>query len=232
MILHLDRLDKLSYVRLMAASSIPKATHSPRSRVAGNVRLSRLMLMFERRVAELDDRGLSAVEAALSTKRPYAPDLVRALIGSDEHGIGRSDTLAGDGMGEVTSVETGRVSLDAITIDKDDTDWARSTLLGAVDAASALGIARSTLNNWRKEGRVLAFAKGVRNFLYPIEQFESRKPVEGLNGVRKHFATDESTWEWLVSSNRLTGNAPPLEWLRAGHQDEVARAAEGALDYA
>ena len=216
----------------MNASSIRKSPRNRRSRVVGNVRLSRLMLLFERKAAELDERGLSAVEAALSEERATARQLVEALIGTDEQGRGRSAVLAGDGLGEVTSVEAGRAALDVITVDDDDTDWAGSVLLGAVDAAAAVGIARSTLDNWRKEGRILAFAKGVRNFVYPIEQFEGSAPVEGLPEVRSRFASDESAWEWLVTPNRLTGNAPPLEWLRTGHQGEVARAAEGALDYA
>ena len=216
----------------MAASSIRKPTRSRRSRVAGDVRLSRLTLLFKRKAAELDARSLTAVEAALSEKHADARHLIEALIGSGGPTRSRSDDLTGAGVGEVTSADAGRTALDAITMDDDTTDWVRSDLLGAVDAAGLLRVARSTLDNWRKEGRVLAFAKGVRNFVYPVEQFEGSKPVDGLREVRARFASNESAWEWLVTHNRLTGNAPPLEWLRTGHQDEVARAAEGALDYA
>lgn len=216
----------------MAASSIRKPTRSRRSPVAGNVRLSRLTSLFKRKAAELDARSLTAVEAALSEKHADARHLIEALIGSVNPARSRSDDLTGDGIGEVTSVDAGRTVLDVITIDDNTTDWARSALLGAVDAAAMLGVARSTLDNWRKEGRVLAFSKGVRNFVYPVEQFDGSKPVDGLREVRGRFASDESAWEWLVTPNCLTGNAAPLEWLRTGHQDEVARAAEGALDYA
>ena len=216
----------------MAASSIRKPTRTRRSRVVGDVRLSRLTLLFKRKAAELDARSLTAVEAALSEKHADARHLIEALIGTGDPARSRSDDLAGAGVGEVTSVAAGRTALDAITVDDDDTDWAQSDLLGAVDAAGLLGVARSTLDNWRKEGRVLAFAKGVRNFVYPVEQFEGSKPVDGLRVVRARFASDESAWEWLVTPNRLTGNAVPLESLRTGHLDEVARAAEGALDYA
>ena len=216
----------------MTASSIRKPTRTRRSRVAGDVRLSRLMLLFKRKAAELDARSLTAVEAALSEKHADARHLIEALIGAGDTARSRSRDLMGEGLGEVTSAEAGRTALDAITVDDDTTDWARSDLLGAVDAAGLLGVARSTLDNWRKEGRVLAFAKGVRNFVYPVEQFEGSKPVDGLREVRARFPSDESAWEWLVTSNRLTGNAPPLEWLRTGHQNEVSRAAEGALDYA
>lgn len=215
----------------MAASSIRKSTRARRSRVVGDVRLSRLTLLFKRKAAELDARSLTAVEAALSEKHADARRLIEALIGSGNPAPSRLDELTGDGIGEVSSVAAGRAALDAITVDDDTTDWAQSDLLGAVDAAGLLGVARSTLDNWRNEGRVLAFAKGVRNFVYPVEQFEGSKPVDGLREVRARFPSNESAWEWLVTSNRLTGNAPPLEWLRTGHQDEVARAAEGALDY-
>ena len=216
----------------MTASSIRKSPRDRRSRVVGNSRLSRLALLFKRKAAELDERGLSAVEAALSENGANARHLIEALIGSGEPASSRSYDLTGEGIGEVTSVALGRAALDGITTDEDSTDWAQSTLLGAVDASDMLSVARSTLDNWRKEGRVLALPKGVRNFVYPIEQFEGSKPVVGIREVRARFASDESAWEWLVTPNRLTDNAAPLEWLRTGHQDEVARAAEGALDYA
>ena len=216
----------------MTASSIRKPTRSRRSRAAGDVRLSHLTLLFKRKVAELEARSLTAIEAALSERHADARHLIEALIGTGDPTRSRWDDLTGAGVGEVTSAEAGRTALDAITVHDDTTDWARSDLLGAVDAAGLLGVARSTLDNWRKEGRVLAFAKGVRNFVYPVEQFEASKPVDGLREIRVRFASDESAWEWLVTPNRSTGNAPPLEWLRTGHQDEVARAAEGALDYA
>lgn len=216
----------------MTASSIRKPIRTRRSRAAGDVRLSRLTLLFKRKAAELDARSLTAVEAALSERHADARHLIEALIGSGDPARSRLDDLTVEGLGEVTSVDAGRAALDAITVDDDATNWAQSDLLGAVDAAGLLGVARSTLDNWRKEGRVLAFAKGVRNFVYPVEQFEGSKPVDGLREVRARFVSDESAWEWLVTPNRLTGDAVPLEWLRTGHQDEVARAAEGALDYA
>ena len=189
-------------------------------------------MLFARKAAQLDERGLKAVEVALSAQRAGAVSVADALAKLNEHAQRNTGVLAGAGLSDLLSADAGRASLDAITVDEDGIDWACSELLGAVETATALGIARSTLDNWRKEGRVLAFSKGVRNFVFPTEQFEGAKPISGIREVRAQFSTDESAWEWLVTANRVTGDAPPIEWLRAGHAEEVAHAAEGALDYA
>ena len=117
-------------------------------------------------------------------------------------------------------------------MDDASSDWASSELLGAGETAARLDVARATLDNWRRAGKAVAFRKGVRNYLYPARQFDRFGPVEGLDRVLPHFATVEDAWEWLVTPNRHTGGEPPIERLRARRADEVARAAEGALDYA
>lgn len=216
----------------MTATSIRRSGRGRPTRLIADRRLSRLTTLFARKAAQLDEQGLKAVEAALSKERAGAISVADALARLDEHARPRTGDLAGEGLSDLLSADAGRAALDTITVDDDSLDWAGSELLGAGETATALGIARSTLDNWRREGKVLAFAKGVRNFIFPIEQFEGSKPVGGLREVRTHFASGESAWEWLVTANRVTGNAPPIEWLRAGHVDEVVRAAEGALDYA
>lgn len=104
-------------------------------------------------------------------------------------------------------------------------------MLGAGDMAERLGVARTSLDNWRRAHKILAFRKGVRNYVYPVRQFERLAPLEGLDRVRACFGDDDTAWEWLVTPNRHTGDAAPIERLRKGKIDEVARAAEGALDY-
>lgn len=139
--------------------------------------------------------------------------------------------MTGDGVGKVLPASAAVAQLDRITVEDDADEWAASELLGAGETSARLGIARTSLDNWRRAHKVLAFRKGDRNYVYPARQFERQAPVGGLDLVRAHFDDDETAWEWLVTVNRHTGGLEPIEWLRKGKVDDVARAAEGALDY-
>ncbi|MBA4010947.1 MAG: hypothetical protein C0481_03700 [Phenylobacterium sp.] len=140
--------------------------------------------------------------------------------------------LQGAGVGPVVSAAKGSRLLDAITVDDEATDWAQSELVGAGALVERLSIARGTLDNWRKAGRVLALRKGLRNFVYPLRQFDRRWPVDGLDKVAEHFASAEEAWEWLVTPNRMTDGKAPIDALHAGEVQDVVRAAAGAFDYA
>lgn len=164
---------------------------------------------------------------ALQRFRPDPEGLVRRVM--EETGEARK--LAGGGLGTLLSKAEGAARLDGVTVEDDSDQWAETELLGAGEMAERLGVARTSLDNWRRVHKILAFRKGVRNYVYPVRQFERLAPLEGLDRVRAHFSDDESAWEWLVTPNRYTGDAAPIERLRKGKVDEVARAAEGALDY-
>ena len=164
---------------------------------------------------------------ALQRSRPDPERLVRRVL--EETGEARK--LAGGGLGTLLSKVEGMARLDAITREDDGDFSAETELLGAGDMAERLGVARTSLDNWRRAHKILAFRKGVRNYVYPVRQFERLAPLEGLDRVRAHFSDDDTAWEWLVTPNHHTGDAAPIERLRKGKIDEVARAAEGALDY-
>lgn len=140
--------------------------------------------------------------------------------------------LQGAGVGPVVSAAKGSRLLDAITVDDEATDWAESELVGAGALVERLSIARGTLDNWRKAGKIVALRKGFRNFVYPLRQFDRRRPVDGLDQVAEHFASAEETWEWLVAPNRMTDGKAPIDALHAGDVQDVVRAAAGAFDYA
>jgi len=140
--------------------------------------------------------------------------------------------LRGAGVGPVVSAAEGGRLLDAITIDDEAADWAESEVVGAGALVERLRIARGTLDNWRKAGKVVALHKGLRNFVYPIRQFDRRRPVEGLDQVAEHFTSAEETWEWLVAPNRMTDGKSPIDALHAGDVKAVVSAAAGAFDYA
>ena len=140
--------------------------------------------------------------------------------------------LQGAGVGPVVSAAEGSRLLDAITIDDEATDWAETELVGAGALVERLSIARGTLDNWRKAGKVVALRKGLRNFVYPLRQFDRRWPVDGLDQVAEHFTSAEEAWEWLVAPNRMTDGKAPIDALHAGKVEDVVKAAAGAIDYA
>jgi hypothetical protein len=143
-----------------------------------------------------------------------------------------SKVLQGSGIGPVVSAAEGSKLLDAITVDNESADWMESDFVGAGELVERLNISRGTLDNWRKAGKIIALRKGLRNFVYPLRQFERRRPVEGLDLVAPIFASPEEAWEWLVAPNRMTDGKPPIEVLRDGNVPAVTSAAEGAFDYA
>ena len=122
--------------------------------------------------------------------------------------------------------------MDAITTDDETADWAESELVGAGELVRRLSIARGTLDNWRKAKKIIAFRKGLRNFVYPLRQFDRHHPIEGLDQVAEHFASAEETWEWLVAANRMTNGEAPIDALHAGDVRSVVSAAAAAFDYA
>jgi len=132
----------------------------------------------------------------------------------------------------VVSASEGSKLLDAISIDDDSSDWAASELVGAGELAGRLNVSRGTLDNWRKARKIVAMQKGLRNFVYPVRQFDRRRPVPGLDSIARFFPSAEEMWEWMVAPNRITDGKPPIEALRDGEVSAVTDAAEGAFDYA
>lgn len=176
------------------------------------------------------------LELAATLKVPV-PATAKAMRGREPRPAVRvatpeSRVLQGSGVGPVVSAAEGGRLLDAITVDDDKSDWVESDLVGAGELVTQLKISRGTLDNWRKANKIIALRKGLRNFLYPIRQFERRGPLDGLELVSPFFSTAEETWEWLVAPNRMTDGQPPIEKLRRGDIALVTSAAAGAFDYA
>lgn len=172
-----------------------------------------------------------------STLKVAVPAATKAIRRREQRSVRRSvgpegRVLQGGGVGPVVSAAEGGRLLDAITIDDEADDWVESELVGAGELVQRLSIARGTLDNWRKTGRIIALRKGLRNFVYPLRQFNRQRPIEGLDQVAEHFASAEETWEWLVAPNRMTDGKAPIDTLHAGDLRSVVSAAAGAFDYA
>ena len=174
------------------------------------------------KIGELSEDIIAAIQAAEYGVGPPDPSRQK---------VGKVQVFHGSGLGPLISLEEGMARLDEISVDDDSTDWAASELLGTDDMAATLGIPAATLECWRAGAKAIAFRNEANEFVYPARQFEQARPIEGLDRVAGFFRSPEETWEWLVTPNLYTDSAAPIERLRAGHIEEVVRAAEGANDY-
>ena len=188
---------------------------------------------IEAKVHRLDMDAL--VRLAVDLKVPLPDTGVTARrhkpVAAAHTGGPTGHVLVGKGIGRVLPAGEGARRLDQITVDDESTDWAESELAGAGDVVSRLNVARGTLDNWRKGRKVIALRKGLRNYVYPLRQFERRGPIAGLERVTPMFASPEEAWGWLVTPNRMTDGKAPIDELQAGNVETVVSAAEGALDY-
>jgi hypothetical protein len=189
---------------------------------------------IEDKVERMDLASLFELATSLNVRVPAAakaflPRPRKTAISRPEV---RERVLQGSGIGPVVSAAEGARLLDQITVDDASADWIESDLVGAGELVERLNVSRGTIDNWRKSNKIVALRKGLRNYLYPLRQFERRRPVEGLDEVAPFFASPEETWEWLVAPNRMTDGKPPIEKLRDREVAVVKSAAEGAFDYA
>lgn len=101
-------------------------------------------------------------------------------------------------------------------------EWA-GPLAGAGELAAHLGIARSTLQDWRRNGAVVGLLKGTRKHLFPLAQFVDGRPVEGLAPVLAIVGDPRTAWLWLIEPYARGGS--PLEDLKRGRVATVIDAA-------
>jgi hypothetical protein len=189
---------------------------------------------IESRVERMDMAGLLQLAVTLNVQVPASAKVNRGRERKPAtQPSGPTDkVLQGSGIGPVVSAAEGGRLLNVIAVDDEAADWVESDLVGAGELSNQLRISRGTLDNWRKANKIVALRKGLRNFVYPLRQFERRKPVDGLDVIAPLFTSPEEAWEWLVAPNRMTGGKPPIDKLRDGDVALVKSAAEGALDYA
>jgi hypothetical protein len=172
-----------------------------------------------------------------------SPDLLLGAFGLLDSGAqGKSDTSAegdgkeviirrGEGLGTPLSRAEGLARLAPLIEDVPLEAWVESDVLGSVALTRFLGVTGQTIANWRKQHKILALRKGLRNYVYPLRQFERQAPVAGISEVWQFFDDDEAAWEWLITPHPYAADTAPIERLRAGHTQEVVDAAEGRADF-
>lgn len=180
--------------------------------------------------------AVTALREELASVLDELPEARRSRIGDlieqTRQVAGDPGMIFGEGIGALVGLDEGRAALDAAAIDDLSVDWAQSKLLSAPQMAAELGISPATLANWRREGRVVAFKRDRRNYHYPQRQIYRGAVIGGVPAVVRKFDQAEDAWEWLVTPNLHTQGLPPIDRLRSGAEEEVQRAADGALDFA
>lgn len=126
----------------------------------------------------------------------------------------------GSGLGEVISLSEGRARLAAYAAPKAIEDWA-GPVGGASDIEAQIGVKRTTLNTWYKQGAVVGLLRGQRKLAYPLEQFIDGRPVQGIADVLAVAPDARSAWLWMRQPHGALDGETPIAALRAGQQDTV-----------
>ena len=101
---------------------------------------------------------------------------------------------------------------------------------GAVSDAgfgALLGVSRTSIHNYRKQGKVMALPRGERNWLYPVWQVQEGSLLPGLAEVlaelRGRTYSAQGTALFFMTPAGALDEQRPLDLLRRGKVDEVKR---------
>jgi len=100
-------------------------------------------------------------------------------------------------------------------------------VLSPSSAAALLGVSRQAVGQRRAAGRLLG-VEGPRGYLYPAWQFTDQGMLPGFEDTLRALR-GEDAWSILtffLEPDAAAGNQRPLDLLRTGRLDAVARAAE------
>lgn len=139
-----------------------------------------------------------------------------------------AEIAQGAGLGQIISKEEGAQRLASFVQSRSVEEWAGKVL--SATEAQQLGIPRTTLSAWRKRGAIIGLKKDMRNFVYPLEQFVDCAPVEGLKGVLEVAPNERAAWLWMRQPHAALNGLRPIDRLREGDKDSVAKVA--ARDFA
>jgi hypothetical protein len=182
------------------------------SRLVETVTTALLSLSRSRRrrlAGHADDLASTLVEVLDRLDAQAQPGLAESSPAPFE---GPLEFHEGKGLGGLLSRQEGLRRLDAITLRMED--WT-GPVAGPGELESRLGIARSTLQDWRRAGSVIGLLKGTRKHVFPLAQFVDGRPVEGLAQLQAIIGNARSAWLWLVEP--MAGGRPaPLERLKRG----------------
>lgn len=139
------------------------------------------------------------------------------------------EKTVGSGLGEVISLDEGRARVAAYSAPKAIEDWA-GPVAGAGDVEAQLGVKRTTLSSWYKQGAVIGLLRGQRKLAYPLEQFIDARPLQGIADILAAAPDARSAWLWMRQPHGGLDGQTPLAALRAGRQDQVTAIARRDFD--
>jgi hypothetical protein len=130
-------------------------------------------------------------------------------------GLDGVEVDVGEELGEELSPEIATRQLRSFAHPIPIAEWA-GEVLQAPELVGRAVIQPNRLNNWISRRRVISFknAQGVE--VYPIEQFEHGKPLDGLTEIVVTIGDPRTAWLWLRSPHVLLDRRSPLEILRTG----------------
>ena len=108
-------------------------------------------------------------------------------------------------------------------------DRAEEDLIGVTEAASRLGVSRTTVYDWAARNILIAWRSTKRRLNIPAGQIVGPGRVtDGLAEVVDIVGEPELAWAFLDQEWPFDdGVAPPIERLRSGGLEEVLSAASG-----
>ncbi|WP_343504757.1 hypothetical protein [Alloyangia pacifica] len=150
----------------------------------------------------------------------------RSKRGPDEAG---EVTLAGQGLSAIVSSKDGTALLRERAVKLPLEAWA-GEVMGPSKAAETLGVRRSTLDNWRTKGEIIAIPKGKAAHVIPMAQFVEGRPIAGIGRVLDIAHGSASlAWSWLTTPHRDFNAEPPIAALSKGEETAVVAAAERSI---
>ena len=183
-------------------------------------------------MAETARAVLKAQGIDVRVKRSRGPRNVPGARAIQKRSGARSDgtsILAGQGLSTPISSEEGLNRLRDQAVQMPIEQWA-GEVLGPKKAADTLGIRRSTLDNWRTRGEIIALPKGKSAHVIPMAQFVDSRPLPGVGRVLEIAHGSASiAWNWLLTPHVDFDAEPPLHALSAGEKEAVCAAAERSI---
>jgi hypothetical protein len=201
---------------------------NPNSRRGEVTEVGRLVAEFSATAVRLSP----AARKRLIARKARLKELVAQIVAEPEPAhetlklVAKSaaEISQGAGMGKALSPEEGRARIAAYATPTRLEDWA-GPLAGPTELERDLGVARSTLHSWQKQGAVIGLLVGLRKHAFPLEQFVDGRPVAGLGAVVEAVGDPRTAWLWLREPNPGLAGVAPLERLKAGAADKVAELA-------
>lgn len=151
--------------------------------------------------------------------RREIPKLLSSMIAQLEPQAAEAPT-EGEGLGTLLSAAEGRRRLAPLVQPLAVEEWA-GPVAGSSELERNLGVARSSLHTWQKQGLVIGLLKSARHHVFPLAQFIDGRPVQGLDAVQAAIGDPRTTWLWLVTEHPELGGKRPIDRLKAGAKDLV-----------